>query len=152
MASNSAMEISDGDRPTPSSVGSCLQTHPPTHQEAHDFLSTLLLATDGEGVSPGDGPVDGEGAGVCPGAWPVDPAEGSLDAMIPDVDPPDALPTSCHGQDGGRSAVPDGEGPHLSGHSPGGPDGTSRRQRLQSRRLRRKWAKRNAATADSFLR
>jgi len=65
---------------------------------------------------------------------------------------PDALPPSRHGQDGGSSAVPDGEGPHLSGHGPGGTDGSSRRQRLQSRRLRRKWAKRNAATADSFLR
>ena len=89
---------------------------------------------------------------MCPGTRPVDPAEGSLVAMINDVDPPDALPPSRPGQDGGSSAVPDGEGPHLSGHSPGGTDGSSRRQRLQSRRLRRKWAKRNAATADSFLR
>ena len=115
-------------------------------------MSTLLLATDGEGVLQGDGPVDEEGAGVCPGTRPVDPAEGSLVAMIKDVDPPDALPPSRHGQDGGSSAVPDGEGPHLSGHSPGGTDGPSRRQRQQSRKLRHKWAKRNAETAASFLR
>ena len=152
MAGNSDMEISDDDSPPPSSVGSCLQTHPPTHQEAHDFLSSLLLATDGEGVLPGEGPVDEEGAGVCPGARPVHPEEGSLVAMIPDVDPPDSWPNSRHGQDGGRSAVPDGEGPHLSGHSPGGTDGPSRRQRQQSRKLRHKWAKRNAETAASFLR
>ena len=75
MASNSAMEISDGDLPPPSSVGSCLQTHPPTHQEANDFLSSLLLAPDGEGVLPGDGPVDEEAAGVCPGARDVDTVE-----------------------------------------------------------------------------
>ena len=125
---------------------------PPPHQEAHDFLSSLLLGPEGEGVWPGEGTVDEEGAGVCPGTRPVDPAEGSLVAMIKDVDPPDALPPSCHGQDGGSSAVPDGEGPHLSGHSPGGTDGPSRRQHRQSHRLRRKWAKRNAATADSFLR
>ena len=151
MAGNSDMAISDDDRPPPSSVGSCLKTHPPTHQEANDFLSSLLLATDGEGVFPGDGPVDDEGEGVCPGTRPVDPAEGSLVAMTPDVDPPDLHP-SRHGQAGGSSAVPAGEGPHLSGHSPGETDGPSRRQRMQSRRLRRKWAKRNAATADSFLR
>ena len=148
---DSDMEISDDDRPPPSSVGSCLQTHPPTRPEAHDFLSSLL-ATDGEGVLPGDAPVDEVGTGICPGTRPVDPAEGSLVAMIPDVDPPDVLPPSRHGQDEGSSAVPDGEGPHLSGHSPGGTDGPSRRQRRQSHRLRRKWAKRTAATADSFLR
>jgi hypothetical protein len=34
----------------------------PTHQEANDFLSSLLLATDGEGVLQGDGPVDEEGS------------------------------------------------------------------------------------------
>jgi hypothetical protein len=46
--------------------------HPPPHQEAHDFLSSLLLQPEGEGVWPGDGTVDEEGAGVCPGARPVD--------------------------------------------------------------------------------
>jgi hypothetical protein len=60
------MEISDDDRPLQSSASSCLQTHPPPHQEAHDFLSSLLLTPEGEGVWPGEGTVDGEGAGVCP--------------------------------------------------------------------------------------
>jgi hypothetical protein len=63
----SDMEISDDDSPLPSSVSSCLQTHLPPHQEAHDFLSSLLLEPEGEGVWPGDGTVDEEGAGVCPG-------------------------------------------------------------------------------------
>jgi len=77
MAGDSDMEISDDDLPPSSSVGSCLHTHPPTHQEAHDFLSSLLLAPDGKGVLPGDGPVDESGAsvdtaraGVRPGTHP----------------------------------------------------------------------------------
>ena len=85
----SDMEISDDDRPFPSSVSSCLQTHPPPHQEAqeaHDFLSSLLLEPEGEGAWPGDGTVDEEGANVCPGARPVDTAGGALVATIPDVD------------------------------------------------------------------
>jgi hypothetical protein len=84
---DSDMEISDDDRPLPSSVSSCLQTHPPPHQEAHDFLSSLFLEPAGEGVWPGDGTVDEKGAGVCSGAWPVDTAGGALVATIPDVDP-----------------------------------------------------------------
>ena len=72
MAGNSDMEISDDDRPPPSSVGSCLQTHPPTHPEAHDFLSSLLLEPEGEGVWPGDGTVDdpGRAPGVPDGPPP----------------------------------------------------------------------------------
>ena len=92
------MEISDDDRPPPSVL--------PTYDEGDDSV----------GVDDGKD----RRAGVCPGTRPVDPAEGSLVAMIKDVDPPDALPPSRHGQDGGSSAVPDGEGPHLSGHGPGG--------------------------------
>ena len=76
MESDSAMEFSDDDRPLPSSAGSCIQTHPPPPPEAHDFLSSLLLAPDGEGMLPGGGPVDEEGAGVCPGARAVDTDEG----------------------------------------------------------------------------
>jgi hypothetical protein len=70
----SDMEISDDDRPLPSSISSCIQTHPPPHQEAHDFLSSLFLEPEEEGVWPGDGTVDAEGAGVCSGARPVDAA------------------------------------------------------------------------------
>ena len=84
----SDMDISDDDRPLPSSVSTCLQTHPPPHQEAQDFLSRLLLEPEREGVWPGDGTVDEEGAGVCPGARPVDAAGGALVATIPAVDPP----------------------------------------------------------------
>jgi hypothetical protein len=103
MAGDSDMEISDDDLPPPSSVGSCLPTRPPTHQEAHDFLSSLLLAPGGEGVLPGDGPVDGVGAGVCPGARPVDSAVGSLVAMNPDaVNPLLATPPLSACQKRGR--------------------------------------------------
>jgi hypothetical protein len=75
---DSNMEISD-DRTArfkPSSVSSCLQTHPPPYQEAHDFLSSLFLEPAGEGVWPGDGTADEEGAGVCPVTRPVDTAGG----------------------------------------------------------------------------
>ena len=50
LVGDSDMEISDDDRPLPSSVRSCLWTHQPTHLEAHDFLSSLLLEPEGEGV------------------------------------------------------------------------------------------------------
>ena len=135
-------------------------------------MSRLLLTPDGEGVWPGDEPVHEEGAGMCPGAWPVDTTSGSLVATIPDVDPLHAyLPLSRHALDptapiedpaaaplpggvgaGGTSTVPDGGGSHLSGLSPGEAAGPSYRQRRQSRKLRHKWAKRNAETAASFLR
>ena len=111
-------------------------------------------------------------AGVCPGARLVDPAGGSLVATFPDVDPPPAsLPPSRHAPglpaptedhaatphpggvgDGGPSAVPDGGGSHLSDHCPGEAVGPSYRQREQSRRHRRRRAKRNAATATPSLR
>ena len=124
------MEISDGDRPPPSSVGSCLPTHPPTHQEAHVFLSSL--ATDGEGVLLG-------GAGVCPGTGPVVPVgEGGR-------------PGGGGVGDGGPPAVPDGGASHLSDHCPGEAVGPSYRQRERSRRHRRRRAKRNAATTASSL-
>jgi hypothetical protein len=173
MEGDSDMEISDDDRPLPSSVGSCLQTHPPSHQEAHDFLSSLLLAPDGEGVWTGDGTVADEGVGVCPGPRPVDTAGGDLVATIPDVAPLHDTSLSLHGHAlgpaapvedpaaatrpggvgaGGTSAVPDGGSSHLSGHSLGGAVGPSYRQRQQSRSHRRQLAKRNAATAASFLR
>ena len=42
MEGDSDMEISDDDRPLPSSAGSCLQTHPPPHQEARDFSLELV--------------------------------------------------------------------------------------------------------------
>ena len=48
---------------------------------------SLLLAPDGEGMWPGDGPVDEGGAGVSPGARPVDTTGGTLVEAIPDVDP-----------------------------------------------------------------
>ena len=51
-------------------------------------MSSLLLAPDGEGVLPGDGPVDEVGAGECTGAQPVDSAGGSLVVMTPDVGNP----------------------------------------------------------------
>ena len=41
------MEISDDEPPLPSSVSSCLQTHPPPPQEAHDFLSSLYWSPRG---------------------------------------------------------------------------------------------------------
>ena len=109
---------------------------------------------------------------MCPGAWPVDTTSGSLVATIPDVDPLHAyLPLSRHALDptapiedpaaaplpggvgaGGTSTVPDGGSSHLSGLSPGEAAGPSYHQRRQSRKLRHKWAKRNAETAASFLR
>jgi hypothetical protein len=101
---DSDMEISDDDRPPPSSVSSCLQTHPQPHQEAHDFLSSLLLAPDGEGVWHRDGTVDDEGAGVCPGARPVDTAGGALVETIPDVDLFHDASVSLHGHALGPAA------------------------------------------------
>ena len=54
LTGDSDMEISDDDRPLPSSGGSCLQTLPPPHQAAHDFLSSLdsslFLRPEGEGA------------------------------------------------------------------------------------------------------
>ena len=88
MEGDSDMEISDDDRPLPSSVGSCLQTHPPAHQEAYDFLASLFLEPEVEGVWHGEGIIDAEEAGVYPGARPVDPAGGALVETIPEVDPP----------------------------------------------------------------
>ena len=140
---------SDDDRPLPSSVSSCLQTHPPPHQEAHDFLSSLLLEPEGEGVWPGDGTVDEEGAGVCPGAWPVDTAGGALVATIPDVDPLRDASVSLHGHALGPAAPVEDS---AAAQSPGGAVGTCYRQRRQSRSHRHQLAKRNAATAASFLR
>ena len=146
MAGNSDMEISDDDRPPPSSVGSCLQTHPPTHPAANDFLSSLLLEPDGDGVLPGDGPVDEAGAGVCPWARSVDTARGALIETIPDVNPlPASLAPSCH--DLAQAALTED---HAA--IPGGAVGPSYRQRERSRRHRRQRAKRNAATAASSLR
>jgi hypothetical protein len=146
MAGDSDMEISDDDRPLPSSVGSCLQTHPSTHQEAYAFLSSLLLAPDGEGVLPGDGPVDEAGAAVCPGDRPVATARGALIETIPDVNPlPASLAPSCH--DLAQAALTED---HAA--IPGGAVGPSYRQRERSRRHRRQRAKRNAATAASSLR
>jgi len=52
---------------------------------------------------------------------------------------------------GGPPAVPDGGDSHLSDHCPGEAVGPSYRQREQSRRHRRRRAKRNAATADNSL-
>ena len=49
------MEILDDDRPLPSSVSSCLQTHPPPHQEAHDFLSSLVSSWSPRGRAYGRG-------------------------------------------------------------------------------------------------
>ena len=66
MEGDSDMEISDDDRPLPSSGGSCLQTHPPPHQEAHDFLSGLFLGPEGDGAWPGARSVDAGEAGVGP--------------------------------------------------------------------------------------
>ena len=55
---SSDMDISDDDLPIPSSAGSCLQTHPPPHQQARDFLLELMR----EGVLLG-GPSVNEGGG-----------------------------------------------------------------------------------------
>ena len=44
MEGDSDMDISEDNRPLPSSVGSCLQTHPPTHQEGVSSLSCLSHA------------------------------------------------------------------------------------------------------------
>jgi hypothetical protein len=130
MAGDSDMEISDDDRPPPSSVGSCLQTHPPTHQEAHDFLSSLLLEPDGEGVLPGDGPVDEEAAGVCPGARPIE--AGRADRGRP----------SPRGDDIAMPLLP----------APGAQISSESRRQRRNRRQRHRWIVRRAAeNADSFL-
>ena len=134
MAGNSDMEISDDDRPPPSSVGSCLQTHPPTHPEAHDFLSSL--ATDGDGVLPGDGSADEAGAGVataragvCPGTRPVEP-EGAA------------------GRPGGATGIRHGNGTVDAGAQ----ISSERSRQRRNRRKREGWiARRAAKTADSFL-
>ena len=148
LVGDSDMEISDDDRPLPSSVSSCLPTHPPPHQDAYDFLSSLLLEPEGDGEAgvcswarpvdpaggalvamiPGDGTVAEEGAGVCPGARPVEPeGEGGC--------PGDAT------VDGGASV----ETPRRDGAT------ESRRQR-RNRRQRHRWiARRAAENADSFL-
>ena len=98
---------------------------------------------------PGDGIVDEEGAGVCPGAWPVDTAGGALVVTIPDVDLLHDASVSLHGHAlGPASPVED----PPAAQSPGGAVGTSYRQRRQSRSHQRQLAKRNAATAASFLR
>jgi hypothetical protein len=55
MEGDSDMEILDDDRPLPSSVSSCLQTHPPPHQEAHDFLSSLVSSWSPRGRAYGRG-------------------------------------------------------------------------------------------------
>ena len=131
MESDSAMEFSDDDRPLPSSAGSCIQTHPPPPPEAHDFLSSLLLAPDGEGMLPGGGPVDEEGAGVCPGALPVD--------------------ADCR-EDGSRPS-PRGDAiatPLLP--APGAHISSDRSRQRRNRRKTQRWlARRAAATADRFL-
>ena len=89
MEGDSDMEISDDDRPLPSSGGSCLQTHPPAHQEANDFLASLFLEPEVEGVWHGDGTVDEGATGVGSGTGPLT-AGPSLVATIPVVDPPRA--------------------------------------------------------------
>ena len=53
---SSDMDISDDDHQIPSGAGSCLQTHPPPHQQARDFLLELMR----EGVLLG-GPSVGVG-------------------------------------------------------------------------------------------
>ena len=149
MESDSDMEISDDDRPLPSSVGSCLQTHPPSHQEAHDFLSSLLMEPEGDGAWSGDRTVVAGEAGVCLGTRPVDAAGVALVATIPDVDLLHDASVSRHGHPLGLAAPV--EDP-AAAQSPGGAVGTSYRQRRQSRSHQRQLAKRNAATAASFLR
>ena len=128
MEGDSDMEISDDDRPLPSSGGSCLQTQPPPHQAAHDFLSSLLLAPDGEGMWPGDEPVDEEGAGVCPGALTVHarPALGPADP----IENPAAAP-------------------HPGGVGAGGT--LTRRQKRNQRKSAKRLQRRAFETATSFL-
>ena len=70
LTGDSDMEISDDDRPLPSSGGSCLQTLPPPHQAAHDFLSSLdsslFLRPEGEGARPEIQSANEGAAGVGP--------------------------------------------------------------------------------------